>query len=473
MTPEREEERALRAYFAEVEIGSEEQAVPDWKLDGAVRAGIERGRQRRLPSLRWRAGIIMAAAALLVLVLLPWLTGLAGQTVPARKPLTNWGDLEPFREILKNQISPKTALDYGEVYRIGAESEEKNGYRFKVDAVIADQRGMFVLYTTENENDQKAQIAGFVLKDQGTGKSIYASYTSWGDMENGKGRARHIIQVTWDRAVQKIPASVTATLTMTENSPEALTSSSMKYRTELVTSFRLDGSGAVQEGEDIPLNSSMVIGGQEIYLSKAYIGPTGIYVDYDYKDSNSMKIFGLISPVILSEKDGEATELASWLSYGGDIVTGTMVFGYDNGNERGPLTLTVDGIQALDKGRLSLVVDTEKKEILKAPDSKLKFSEVPAAKGQMVLSYSEPGTSGGNNPWYSLSLDGDYMDGKGEKHKLDSSHSEVSHREDADGRTADYYINLGAPSEDLPQPLTFTLDSYPSPVLEHKSLRIR
>lgn len=103
----------------------------------------------------------------------------------------------------------------------------------------------------------------------------------------------------------------------------------------------------------------MTVGGQRIHIEKAYIGPTGIYLNAVYDDQNAKRIFSVINPTIMSGKGEKETALSTNMTLNVNTPLQTMVFHNNNMDVKGPLKLTIKGIQAMDKSDLKLVVDTK------------------------------------------------------------------------------------------------------------------
>ncbi|KAA9004025.1 DUF4179 domain-containing protein [Paenibacillus spiritus] len=469
------EEKALRDYFGV--LPAESGAVPDEALERAVRSGIGRGRARRTAARRLRAAAGAAAAVLLLLFALPWLSGRTGELRSSREAPLSWGSLEKYRAVAEGDITVSSALDSGQYTRIGSSSGEKNGYSFTVDAVIADRRGMIVLYTTENRTEEKVQIGGFQLKGKSPKAISLISYSGWSEEEGRIGAVPHLIRINWADGYQP-KGDWTASLTMTPDNAAALSASSSKYRTVLQAPIKLDPAADIASGKVRRLDKELVIGGQSLTLEQAYYGTTGIYLDYMYGKDNSKQLFSAIKPTITEESGGKqpTTELTSSTEMYRTDGGRTLIFENDNRNANGAMELHILGLQALDKTKLDLVVDTKRQRVLQGPDDKLSFSEQPAAKGQLILSYQLGQLIGkdGSKQYlrYGINLEEDYTDGEGKRHRMDANRSSSSYSGSSGEERQDFIYDLGTAAE-LPQPLTFRISSYPSPVLEAKTIRIR
>ncbi|BCG58934.1 hypothetical protein [Paenibacillus sp. URB8-2] len=474
------EEKLARDYFHVAERHLS--LVSEQKLDAAINAGIAEGTRRGRNVRRRYAFTSAVILTVALLFIISWLGGLGGQRITAVQP-KNWGEFETYRSIAENNITIKTALDAGIVIPLHISTQEKNGYKITLDGMIADRRGMLLLYTFENRNTQKATVTRFSLK----GLSNFSSSSSyWSGGDGSPGITHNYFQLTLEEG-QKLSERLTAEAIVMPDTPEAHLSSSNKFRTSLTAGISLDIAEIEKSGREIDIGKTMTVGGQRIHIEKAYIGPTGIYLNAVYDDQNAKRIFSVINPTIMSGKGEKETALSTNMTLNVNTPLQTMVFHNNNMDVKGPLKLTIKGIQAMDKSDLKLVVDTKAQKIIKAPDERLTLSdrnadirftesssgvEGNAKSGQLVLQLSTKSTENDEMAHLSFDLDDSFTDGEGVKHSIirnEGTYWESSGN--SEGWTDTGIYNLG--SAKLPQPLTFTISSYPNPILEEQSVRIR
>ncbi|QWU13451.1 hypothetical protein SAMN04487895_103116 [Paenibacillus sophorae] len=473
------EEKLARDYFHAADRQSS--PVSEQKLDAAIHAGIAEGTRRGKNVRRRYAFTTAVILTVALLFIISWLGGLGGQKIIAVQP-KNWGEFEAYRSIAENNITIKTALDAGLVIPLHISTQEKNGYKIILDGMIADRRGMLLLYTFENRSAQKATVTRFSLK----GPSNFSSTSYWSGGDRSPGITHNYVQLTLEEG-QKLSERITAEVIVIPDTPEAQLSSSNKFRTSLTTGFTVDTAEIEKSGREIDIGETMTVGGQRIHIEKAYIGPTGIYLNAVYDDQNAKRIFSVIKPTIMSGKGEKETALASYMTLDVNTPLQTMVFHNNNMDAKGPLKLTIKGIQALDKPDLKLVIDTEAQKIIKAPDDRLTLSdrstdirftesssgvEGKGKPGQLVLQLSTKPTPNDEMTRVSFDLDDSFTDGEGVKHSINRNEGTYWESSgNSEGWTDTGIYNLG--SAKLPQPLTFTISSYPNPILEEKTVRIR
>ncbi|MRN52526.1 hypothetical protein [Paenibacillus monticola] len=459
-------------------ISVEAEKVLDVQLDTAIRRGIEQGQRRRISQHRGSVVMLLAALAVALFIIVPWAYQNA-KPERAQLPPKSWGELELFRPIVENNMTLKSALDMGLVTQVKSSSPEVKGFQWTINGVLTDRRGMFVLYTVQNNTQQKKHIQALHFTDtpEINKNGGYGASGSYSEEDGSPGVTLRYAQITWNDYLEKLPKELAMTLTLVPDSGTATaTATSVNNTIELNTVIKLDQVDSYFEGQIVELQKSMSIAGQKININKAYIGPTGIYVEGDYDGRNTMKIFDVIKPRLLLGKGKDQSEV---YSFAGPSMNGAITNVYHNDNRQpdAPIRLIIDGIAALDKSKQEFVIDTEKLELIKAPDERLSISPQMsvAVPGELILTYFQPREDTGESAHNAVVIYNNFTDGEGSGHFMDSSKGTTSYlaatREQANGTSIDYYFKY--PTESLPQPLTFKLEGHPKDVLEAGSLQIR
>jgi len=465
-------EERLGDYYHELESRAEE--TTDSLLESAVLRGMERGKLRYAHKRRTYIGVTAAALILLLYIAVSSLGSLNVLPKQAKQQPKSWNQLEVFRPDVEHNITLKSALDAGYVQYFEKAVAESDGYKISVNGAVVDRRGLILLYTFENKTGKKVKVDGMVLKDK-SGKDLkYGMYSSFYGGDKFTSPVTHdFFEVMWADS-KFLERQLTVDFTIVENTPEAMLSSSTKYRTLLSVPITLDDLAIRTAGEEVSLNKTLAIAGQSMVLKKAYIGPTGVYVNMQYSPSNTMNIYSLIGTKLIQGEGIQAIELGNSISYG-DPNDRTLVFANNNMDNDGTIKLTIKGIHALDKSKQKLVLDTDKMKIMQAPDQNLKWASVkkdhPA--GEIALKYTAKNRGEGyEETMGSLGLDFTFTDGDGILHNLSTGDSHTLQQEQEGYSTTSYYFYFIG-TEKLPQPLTFKLISYPHPILEPHSFKIR
>ncbi|WP_340008660.1 DUF4179 domain-containing protein [Paenibacillus sp. FSL K6-0276] len=461
------EEKLLNDYFKRIDVEAEE--IPEVKLDAAIRKGMQLGNRKRLSFRKRYAVVALAVLAIALLIIVPWANQVINP-VRAQLPPKSWGQLEVFRPIIANNLTIKSALDAGMMKEVNISSPEVDGITWTVNGIIADRRGLAVLYTIQNNTDQKMQLAGLSLKKTPEDKyhlSGYSGFSTSNAQEVGSpGTTRMYEQIVWDKHQDEIPEELNITLSLF---PDALGQVfNNKDIKKMSVKIPLEIDYNYFQGEVVDLKESLSVAGQKINLDNVYIGPTGIYMRETFDKENTMRIFNMLSPKLVIGK-GDLQEELMWASGSN--------FHNDNMRPDDPIKLEVEGISALDQSKMELVINTETQQILKVPNSNLTISKrmENEEQGVLVLDYFIPKEDKESLDDRGFAL-GDYFeDSTGSGHMMgpvkDGYSGYKEFNEGSKGTSITYFFNVG--KEKLPQPLTFWFNSYPNVIKENASIRIR
>jgi hypothetical protein len=471
------EEKLLNEYFHEINVEAEE--IPEVKLDAAIRKGMQLGNHKRLSFRKRYAVVALAVLAIALLIIVPWANQMANP-VRAQLPPKSWGQLEVFRPVIANNLSIKSALDAGMLKEVNVSSPEVDGIQWTVNGIMADHRGIAVLYTIQNNTDQKMQMMGLSLKkNQKNNYDLtgYSGFSSSNAQEAGSpGTTRMFEQIVWDKYREDLTDELNITLSLYPVSKDPSGSSSDIKK--LIVNIPLEANNNYFKGEIIDLKESLSIAGQKIKMDNVYIGPTGIYMRETFNRENTMRIFNMLSPKLIIGKGDHQEELMR--VSGGSSVVGalkTYIFHNDNMRPAEPIKLEVEGISALDQSKVELVINTETQQIVKAPDNNLTISKrmENEEEGILVLDYFIPKDDMEALADSGFALDDNFVDSTGSGHWLgrikDGYSGYKEFNEDSRGTTVTFFFNLG--KEKLPQPLTFKFNSYPTLFKEKASIRIK
>lgn len=457
------EERMLRSFTEDAK--SKAAAVSGEVLEAAIQEGIRQGkRSKRRYRLRHR-GLVLLAGAFAVVLLLAWSIVLQQPERMAAGPFPPLKGHE-----LGEDITLNTANKHGLIQPVG-KSVTKGDYTLTVDGVLVGSQQLNVFYTLENRSDRIAIVQGEELKDPETGKSLKYASRSGGAFEFDEGAHEVQVDFTFSES-DAIPEDITLAVRMARDSANARAGIREDGGEELGIDFRLDLDTYRKYIHTIPLNQAVEAEGQKIMLREAVISPAGIVLKANIDKKNTMKVFGLYEPYLETAKGGETERLISYMSWHPDEYGNMAYFFGSNALDRpDSITLKSQGLHAVDPALLKVEVDTKTGVVLRSPEDKLKFGGY--VKGRKVhtlkLEYENRDSSNSSN----LSFEPEFVDGKGKKHMESDAHngtrSETSSNSETGWSKATYYLYLK--SLDYPQPLTFTLTSYPG--LIEKAIKTR
>ncbi|GGN99858.1 DUF4179 domain-containing protein [Saccharibacillus kuerlensis] len=466
------DEKVQKMLRSDAEVNSDQAAgMSRAKLDSAVRRGIREGKLRaRRRSFFYASGGVLAFAAALLLTFaaLQPAGNMAGD--PTASVQRDWGEFEVFRESAENDTMLTGALNRGEIQPLEA-AVEKNGYTVTLHGAVADSRSMILLYSVKNDSANAALLDNAAVEYEEPGYAMGSSYS--GDRRVASGETSYeIVSVILNGDIEYSSAAA-LNLIVTTDTPEALLSSSYKYRTEISLPFEWNPSMLVAKERTLEYDRVLTVDGQQIHVLRTLLTPIGTYVDIAYDDNNAKKIFNVIRPRLSIVHDGRTMELISDSSFsigeldGGESIhfTGAVPENVDS------VTLEIDGISALEREKLKLVIDTETMRVLEAPDDKTGVEPAGPRYGKGVIAIKRTGAHVSGLASNML-LDSVFEDGSGKQHDMESE----GHRGGSTGSMNETeaetfsYFDIG--EEKLPQPLTFTIQSYPNPILEAARIRI-
>ncbi|AOZ91295.1 DUF5643 domain-containing protein [Paenibacillus crassostreae] len=223
------------------------------------------------------------------------------------------------------------------------------------------------------------------------------------------------------------------------------------------------------------LQSEYIIGetiqveGQSISFTKAIVSPLRISLYVDYDEDNSKQIFG---PGDIHLVDDKGTV---WRNISGSLGPGRdhQVYHFESPYFEKPKSLMIEGswFRALDKNQLSVMIDTEKGQLLKSPDVKLNLSKISNFDKYMKLDFALSGLDAKDNMMYFL-FEGEFTDGDGNHYKTADLHNIVGGYMDGSEPKSQhslFYVDKLA----YKQPLTLTIYDYPTYIHQDYTVRIK
>ncbi|MFF2907376.1 hypothetical protein [Paenibacillus sp. NPDC057934] len=469
------EEKLLEDYFNELSLEAER--VPESRIHANVHLALNRGSQhvRKL----WKKRLWTATTAVVITVLLlvsagSWM-GEGSGLRNALKPFSKMSRLEAYLPLVIQDTTVWSAYEARLMKQVGVSSMEKEGHVLTVDGMIADEMGIIILYSVDNKTEHTTRVDHLSLTDN-TG-TIKGSEVIEMREKLELGSTMNITRLTWGGEAKDLPEEVEVLLAVSTNAGDNSYSANPEELINLSVPIRLDKKAMEEAGQSITLNRALVVAGQTIDLKQMYTGSTGIYLETAYNKNNTQDIFGMLKPRILlgDDRDSEGFYLPKQVQKEGRTFN---VFKNDSTKPKAPLRLTVDGIYALESSKRELIIDTDKQQIMKAPDDTLTVNVEEASDGHRVIVLKRHWTDTNKlNSDGNLVLNILFKDGKGGIHEYDQSPNQFNLNDllipQKDGPTVAgnnlYFIG----KDKLPQPLTFTLDSYPNAIKDVKTIPLR
>mgnify|MGYP001286530293 CR=1 FL=1 len=396
--------------------------------------------------------------------------------------------LEKFVDLINNTSDKgiQLALDNDFIQPIGV-SDEHEGMKFTVQGIIADDSRMVVFYDIQlPDKNTFVQIERVSLYD-GSGKEILSSssYTTYSEemkkviRESGIQRETMVFEI---REGKSLPSEVQLEVMLKKS--ELLDSSSAPKEmiageaenigakdevrgTEFKVTIPIDRARFAGLQQEYIIGESIQIEGQSITFSKAIVSPLRISLYMDYDANNSKQIFG---PGDIQFVDDEG---AVWKTISGSSLKDHPVYHFESPYFKYPKSLTIEGswFRALDKNKMSVIVDTEKGQLLQAPDGKLNLQGIKTTDKYLKLDFALRNLDSADNMGYSL-FEGEFTDADGNIHQ--KGHREETSTTGFDlSSTVEQHNLQYIDNKTYKQPLTFKIFNYPAYIRNPYKIRIK
>lgn len=332
------EEKALLADAYQVK--REKQHWNSADTTAAIQRGLAKARTRRSGRsvrIQWITGALVT-----VLVAGWFLVGPLGsygqEQATYTEPIANWGVLEPFRELVTDmeKTTITSAINNGYVQLVD-QTITSGIYTFTVNAVMADENRITVLYTAQTDASQEmystvnmkmTDASTGVLLDNGSSGGVYFS------------KDKHIVygRSTIDRDRDKpLPKQVNLQFQLSSVVPDVVNHADngekerkYQFSKKMNLSFPLDPKFSIPKTEIINVNRTFALGGYEVMLSEVEVSPllTRVRLVYapdqeiDYK--TKLLISEVVQPIeiVTTAKDGKQTNLST--TFGSGTEDGMM-----------------------------------------------------------------------------------------------------------------------------------------------------
>ncbi|NGZ77361.1 hypothetical protein [Saccharibacillus alkalitolerans] len=489
-----ESKREEQLFRQEAEREARETAgINDEKLMRAIRSGVKRGgAQSRRRTYRYvgagAAGAALAAGLFLAADGPELWNRAAVVQAPAPEQTADeggsWGEYEQFRASASADPVLKAALDKGEVQPLDV-TAEGDGYTLELFGTVRDSRKLTLLYAIGGEGVRSTAVSLGRLTDA-SGRELGKQEERRDFYVDGRlyGYATFALNGAEGEELKafKLEAPI---YSRTANPGYDKDSEKLAVLTADVALKPAANGGAVGSLEqELAAGQTMTVDGQLLRVQEALITPQRGYLVLVSDAANDKNISRLVGAKLTVTKDGKAT-----VSKGGPGVG--VVLTEEDGSTRfeftfnrvplpkdpDSVTFSVEGIEALSREEQKLVVDTEKKKVLQAPDPGTSVDVNPGAEGTEVLQLNYPIDSErffGEDPPSLMYLDTTFADADGKEYPLSSFVGEngmvVSEVQPGSKSTFASYV---MEDKDYAQPLTFKILVYPKEILEHRELKLK
>ncbi|WP_315371486.1 DUF4179 domain-containing protein [Paenibacillus xylanexedens] len=321
------EEKALLADAYQVKREKQQWNPAD--TTAAIQRGIAKARTRRsgrIVRVKWITAVLVTVLAA------GWfLTGPLGnygqQPATYTEPVTHWGVLEPFRGLLTSDMDSATitsTLNHDYVQLVDR-TVTSGIYQFTVNAVLADENRITVLYTAKTDASQEMySTVDMKMTDASTGYLL--DNGSAGGVHFSKDKYTIYGRNTIERSRNKLlPEQVNLQFQLSSVVPDVgdYTDKGEKERKyqfskKMNVSFPLDPKFSIPKTEVINVNRTFTLGGYEVFLSEVEVSPLVTRVKFvrapdqeiDYKTKLSLNEIVRHIEIISTSRNGKQTKLS-------------------------------------------------------------------------------------------------------------------------------------------------------------------
>jgi hypothetical protein len=280
----------------------------------------------------------------------------------------------------------KSAVENNFIQNIGISDEHEN-IKLTVDNIIIDQARMIVFYTIGNNSSYKYLDLSTIKFTDMAGKDLEAAYSYSSYFDNDD---QHTIQDNIKVSFVEnsvIPDTIHFELELQHNDrPDSMTAVKLPYLWQV--DIPIDKSKFENLKEIYDINQTVEVENQKINFKKAVIYPTRIEIQGEFPEENSKKILRFDNLRILNEKGEALTTITNDVNASMPDENHVNLY-CESSFFTLPQKLYLHGssIRALDKDKLELVVDTEKKQLLKAPDSNIILNDITQTAEGTAISF--------------------------------------------------------------------------------------
>lgn len=442
------------------EINLDDQPHLADRLGETIQSGISQAEKRSKRRRGKRTSLQLMAVALSMLVLLTAFVRISPSFAAIIKEIPGFGG---FVELIAYDRSLQTALENEYIQLVG-KSDERNGYKFTVNGVLADAQRVVLLYTAEGPgiNEEDTSFLKYDLKDE-----------NGGDIVAGIGSSHYFQEaVDKDGGVQDYLDIMM--------SPGVPVPRGIQFKLEvggewLEVQVPIDHSRFAEMTEVIPLNETIEVAGQRIEMTEAVITPLQVSVTFKSDPNNTKRLNDFIDLELVDDA-GRSYQTKSGM---GDLDT-EIVRHFQSSYFQKPksLTLKAKGLLMSERG-MKVVVDTEQEKLITAPDDRLKLSEVKRTDERidLVFELSQEGDPQSTMRGINLfGFEAIIRDAEGNEYSIERGQKNgngkiISQFGSGSMDKVTYYYNI--PNTDYVQPLTLDVEQYLGHTLKDISIPIK
>lgn len=443
--------QSVQEAFSKDKVGVTERGerIPIDRLNRAIEEGIARAdtRMRRYRRSRraWRVWWAMMTLFILITAAVNISPAFASmmRAIPG---------ISGFIKLIDSNPAMRTAFHHEFVQPVHL-SDEGLAYKLTVNGIIADHQRLLVLYTLEGGDIHRSSMSPYadITDLQGNQLEAALMYSYFPGEQESEGIMQDYIDVILAEGVEM---------------PDGIVLSMHLEGERLQVEVPIEHERFKDMVEVIQINQVVEIAGQKLTIEQATVTPLQVSVKMSSHRSNPKHINAFIGLELVDE---EGRRYRSKGGFGDVDSSFTKHFDSPYLIRPEKLSMVAKGLYLSDRG-LSVTIDTEKKQLIDAPDERLMLAKVTEVGDEIRIGITLQGNVAHNEHVFLelLSYDGGFRDASGKEYKLlDTGVRNGSFREGSQQMT---YIIA---KEQYKQPLTFDIQEYPGYVLDDMSVEIK
>lgn len=435
----------------------EEVPIPE-SIDQSIMSGIAKASQTRKRKNRLKTIIPSAAfAALLFFSVISIRISPAFATFVSQVP-----GLDNIVALIQGDRGLESAIHHDYFQTVGVTDTEQ-GITFKIDQIILDEHRLILFYSIKAGQDYSILTPTEMEITNQDGKNIIGSSiiesligVKTGEWANGK------MDIGLSEPATEIPETLNMSFGLKSDRDSAILENvHWKF------SVQVDKEKFKKNKEVITLEKTAEIAGQRIIFKEMTVYPTTIAIHVVYPERNTKQLFEFEDLVVLNEK-GE-----QWASINNG-VTATVISDHEeilylqsNFFERadaGKIFIQFSTIRALDKNKRDVIVDLEKKELVKKPDEQIELLEVINGTDQIMLAFKIKKLNEYQGTFEVF--ENRYYDQNGVEYYIGS----IGSHSDQDKKSFIEEIDI---DKTIQNQITFKIIDYPTTITEHVRFQIK
>lgn len=438
-------------------------------LDEMIQVGIMRGKREQVRKQRIKRRTVWASAVVCVFFLSFVLSIRFSPTFASM--VRDIPGMDGFVKLVQKTMDRgvRLAVDHEFIQPIGV-SDEHDGIDFTVEGIIADDSRLVIFYSIDREQANRfvefGSIKMFDQNDQNVGGMFAYSHPE--EKENWQLQGFGIQQGMIDVAMvagKTIPNEVQLKVNLFYEGEDKILSPSNEFNIH----FKIDHKFFAEMREEYEINQTIDIEGEKLNFLKAVVHPLNIELHIQFDPNNRRDLISVADMRFVDEKGNEMRR-----THNSGPEDGKQVLYFESSYFHKPKHLWLEGelFRALEKDKMDLIIDTNKKQILQAPDEKIKIKSINRAGSATEIAFELDGIDPDDNMLYSL-LSPNYIDGDGRQYQEMYQEGGITRTVTTTGSPDKQEVHFYITNEAYVQPLTFKITEYPSYIREKYRIQVK